>query len=262
MVKKVTKPVTFILSTGRTGTQFFSKYLTETCDNVVCLHEPMPSRRFKWYSNYYLQGKLSKGFIAKQYLNNRKKVLRSQEIKHYVESSNFLFGCVEPVMEKFNNLSVIHIVRHPVTYTISHLNKGFWSGIKGFTAKNIPGWVEFLDPKIKKSGDPVMILFARWIYVNKTLHDYRNKTKYLNVRFEDVFAQNASQPSNELNKIRAFIGCNPLDEKQQLQWLQKSANKSRKNRSKKWPIKEKHLEYIRQQGQELLETFNYGIDQN
>ena len=260
MVKKIEKPVTFILSTGRTGTQFFSRYLTDTCQGMLCLHEPFPSRRFKWYSNFYLTNRLSKQLIGKQYIAKRKKVLEDPEINQYVESSNFLFGCVEPVKEFIPGLSVLHIIRHPITYTRSHLNKGFWSGIKGFTARNIPGWLEFLDPEIKRSGDPVLILMARWIYVNRVLYSCRNKVNYLNKRFEDIFSSEAIQPAEELNEIRTFLNCNTLAHEQQKGWLQKTANKSTTNRSEKWPIKEKHIAYIEKQGKDMLDIFNYNVE--
>jgi hypothetical protein len=49
----------FILSTGRTGTQFFEDYINQTTDNAVCKHEPKPSRRFKFLSNLYMNDKIS-----------------------------------------------------------------------------------------------------------------------------------------------------------------------------------------------------------
>lgn len=262
MVKKANKPVSFILSTGRTGTQFFSSYLSETCEGILCLHEPFPSRRFKWYSNFYLKDKLSKKFIGKQYLAKRKKILNNHEIAHYVESSNFLFGCVEAVNEFIDNLNVIHIVRHPISYTISHLNKGFWSGIKGFTARNIPGWLEFIDKEIKSSGDPVLILLARWIYVNKVVSSYQRTNPYLLLRFEDIFDKNAKDPMGELNKTRKFLGCKELQRKEQKDWLKKTANKSKKNRAKDWPIQQQHIDFIKSEGASLLEKLDYSIPDN
>ena len=260
MEKKVDKAVTFILSTGRTGTQFFSHYLNGTCEETLCLHEPGPSRRFKWYSNFYLVNKLSARFIAKQYLNNRKKQLFSGEHRHYVESSNFLFACVEPVKQFIPELSVLHIIRHPLTYTRSHLNKGFWSGIKGFTARNIPGWLEFIDPEIRHGKDPVMILLARWIYVNRVLLSHGKITRYHNCRFEDLFGENTPEVISKMNHIRQFIGCDDLQPEEQQQWLKRAANKSPRNRSDRWPIEKKHIDFLKRNAGDLLETFNYQID--
>jgi len=158
-IKKI--PVTFILSTGRTGTQFFAKYLTQTCNDVLCLHEPHPTRRFKWYSNYYLTNRLSPQFVAGEFLKTRRKILRNFRGKEYVESNNMIFGCINPIASEMETVKIVHIIRHPLTYIKSHLNKGFWNGIKGFTARNIQRWVEFVDKDIRKSNDPVLILAAR-----------------------------------------------------------------------------------------------------
>ena len=260
MPRKENKPVSFILSTGRTGTQFFSNYLNQTCEGLLCLHEPFPSRRFKWYSNFYLNGKLSKKFIARQYLAKRKSILRNERIDQYVESSNFLFGCVEPINETIEALKVIHITRHPLTYTVSHLNKGFWSGVKGFTARHIPGWLESIDKEIKSSRDPIMILLARWIYVNEVISSYQNTNAYLSLRFEDIFDRKASDPANELNRTRIFLGCAELPGDQQQEWLKVTANKSTKDRSTRWPFRKDHLDFIRNKGKDLLVKFNYTID--
>jgi hypothetical protein len=260
MLRKANKPVSFILSTGRTGTQFFSNYLSRTCEGLLCLHEPFPSRRFKWYSNFYLNGKLSKEFIAKQYLAKRKNILHNDTIDHYVESSNFLFGCVQPINEAIEELRIIHIVRHPITYTVSHLNKGFWSGIKGFTARNIPGWLEFIDKEIKSSGDPIKILLARWVYVNNVISSYQNTNAYFTLRFEDVFAKDAVNPVNLLNQTREFLGCGDLGQNEQEEWLKVRPNKSRKDLSKKWPVQKEHLDFIIKKGEDLLRKFNYTID--
>lgn len=260
MLQKANKPVSFILSTGRTGTQFFSNYLSNTCEGLLCLHEPFPSRRFKWYSNFYLNGKLSKKFIAKQYLAKRKNILEDDAVNHYVESSNFLFGCVEPVNEAIAGLKVIHIIRHPLTYTVSHLNKGFWSGIKGFTARNIPGWLEYIDKDIRASGDPVKILLARWVYVNELISSYQHTNAYFALRFEDVFTRHADDPANALNRTRAFLGCCELSQSEQEEWLKVTANKAMKNHSDRWPIMEEHRDFIQQKGEALLKRFNYSIE--
>ncbi|MGM0649660.1 MAG: hypothetical protein ACQES1_04020 [Bacteroidota bacterium] len=259
MTGKIEFPIKFILSTGRTGTQFFSSYLNESCHDILCLHEPNPSRRFKWYSNFYLQHKLPASFIARQYLHCRRKIFSRSDFSHYIESNNFMFGNMLAIESIAQDLSVIHLVREPVSYICSHLNKGFWSGIKGFTARNIPGWLEFINPEIRKSGDPVLILAARWIYVNKVIETYQQRYPYLLVRFEDLFGNNTKKGIHTLNKVRIFCQCPPITEKQQRYWLTQTANQSKKQRAEKYPIESRHLEYLKINGANLLEKYNYSI---
>jgi hypothetical protein len=256
-IKKI--PVTFILSTGRTGTQFFAKYLTQTCNNVLCLHEPPPSRRFKWYSNYYLTNRLSPEFVAGEFLKTRRKILTNFSEKEYIESSNMIFGCMKPIASEMETVKVIHIIRHPLTYIRSHLNKGFWSGIKRFTARNIPGWVEFVDNDIRKSNDPVLILAARWMYVNRVIENYQKDFPYLNFRFEDLFVKPGEKSLQSLNQIRNFVGCDNLKDEENLEWLAKPSNQSKTNIAEKWPVQQKHLDYLKQHGSDLLVKYDYNF---
>ena len=259
MESKILPPTTFILSTGRTGTQFFSRYLTETCPSGVCLHEPHPSRRFKWYSNFYLESKLSESFVANQYLSTRKKIFKSFQGHSYIESSNFIYGCIDPIASVIDEVKVIHIIRHPVKYIISHLDKGFWNGIKGFTARHIPGWLEFIDQGIKNSNDPVMILAARWIYVNEVIGEYERRYPFLSFRFEDLFSNKDGEASKRLNQICRFVDCEESDEETNLNYLSKPANQSKKSISDQWIIEEKHFDYLERHGGKLLSKFNYDL---
>ena len=115
----------FILSTGRTGTQFFEDYLNQTSD-AVCRHEPWPSRRFKFLSNLYLNQKVDSRRVASMYRKSRKKLFRSLKGRSYIESSNFIFGCMTPLKDIYGEVKIIHIIRHPVSYVSSHLGKGCW----------------------------------------------------------------------------------------------------------------------------------------
>jgi hypothetical protein len=256
-VKKV--PVTFILSTGRTGTQFFANYLTQTCKDVLCLHEPHPTRRFKWYSNFLLTGRISEKFVAGQFLKTRRKTLRNFTGREYVESNNMIFGCMKPIASEMESLKVVHIIRHPLTYIRSHLNKGFWNGIKGFTARNIPGWVEFIDKDIRKSNDPVLILAARWIYVNTVIESYQKELPYHCFRFEDLFVKPGKKSLESLKKIREFIACGNLSDEENLRWLAKPSNQSKTTISEKWPVQQKHLDYLKREGNDLLIKYSYDL---
>jgi hypothetical protein len=261
MGEQIDKSLSFILSTGRTGTQFFSKYLSETCDDLICWHEPKPSRRFKWYSNFYLSKKLSGEFIARQYIRTRRSVLFKDSCNHYVESNNFIFGCMEPISTTASHLAVLHIIRDPFSYVRSHLNKGFWKGIKKFTAKNVPGWLENIDPAIKSSNDPVMILLARWIYVNRIIYNYQDQLKYMSARFEDVFDASNISSFGKLNEIREFLGYDALPDAINRQWLSRPSNISKTALADDWPVLQKHNEYLAQNGYDLLEHFNYSIEE-
>jgi hypothetical protein len=213
----------FILSTGRTGTHFFENYINSTCPEYVCLHEPHPSRRFKIFSNMYLQGRISEKFVYKRYVKARKKYFKKYQNISYVESNNFMFGCIPALSRYLPELHVLHIVRNPFEYIMSHLNHGFWSGKKKIVAKYVPYWLE----DIESGRDPVRLLANRWFYVNECISGYATFTKYLRVRFEDLFLGDEEKTSDTINKVRCFLGCSGLSVSENNNYIKKPSNASR-----------------------------------
>jgi len=216
----------FILSTGRTGTRFFEDYLNQTSEKAICRHEPRPSRRFKFLSNLYLNEKISARTVIRIYLFSRKRLFRKTGDRIYIESSNFMFGCIPPLNAHFDRIRIIHLVRNPVDYVKSHLGHGFWRGHKKFFAKYVPYWLERLE--VDDPSDPVQLLAARWNEVNRQIGSYAETNPYLLVRFEELFSRDLQSSSAKLNEIRLFCGLPPLDEKENGRWLNNPRNVSRR----------------------------------
>jgi hypothetical protein len=216
----------FILSTGRTGTRFFEDYLNQTTDRAICRHEPSPSRRFKFLSNLYLNHKTGTRRIIRIYLWSRRRLFRETGGRTYVESSNFMFGCIPALNEHFEQIRIIHIVRDPVTYVKSHLNHGFWRGHKKFFAKHVPYWLEKLE--VEDRSDPLQLLAARWNLVNSQIRTYAGTNPYLLVRFEELFSKDLKSSSARLNEIREFCGLAPIHEEENIRWLSQPKNISKR----------------------------------
>lgn len=215
----------FILSTGRTGTQFFEEYLNQTTDHAMCLHEPRPSRRFKFLSNLYLNQRIGTRAIARIYQWSRRGILKKAGDRQYIESSNFMFGCIPALNTIYNEPGVVHIVRHPVGYVQSHLRHGFWKGHKKFFARHVPYWMEHVE--ITDPSNPVSWLSARWNYVNRQIASYAGTNPYLLVRFEDLFSKDPGISSEFMNKVRVFCGIEPLTEEENNSWLRRPKNYSK-----------------------------------
>ena len=243
----------FILSTGRTGTQFFEDYISDTSKMAFCLHEPHPSRRFKFYSNMYLEGKISDEKIISQFLKCRRKIFPKTPEKKYIESSNFMFGCIPSLSTHFKKIGVIHIIRHPETYVKSHLNHGFWRGYKKFFARHVPFWLEQLD--VKDPNDPVELLAARWVLVNQQIASYASIIPYLSVRFEDLFSSDPSSSIAEIRRIREFCDIEPAKDEDTLKWINKPKNISRK----KTNLTNKDHNTIVQNTADAASTFGYTL---
>lgn len=221
----------FILSTGRTGTQFFEDYINQTTNKAICKHEPKPSRRFKFLSNLYLNQKISDRTVIDIYNFSRKSLFKTLDNTIYIESNNFIFGCIPALNQHYPNIKIIHIVRHPVSYIESHLNHGFWKGHKKFFAKHVPYWLEKMDVDTK--NEPVKLLGARWKYVNEQIESYKETNDYLMVRFENIFSKDQEKASEKLNMIRTFIGIKRLTTEENSNWLAKPKNSSKEEKNLK-----------------------------
>jgi hypothetical protein len=118
-----------------------------------------------------------------------------------------------------------------------------------------------LDPSILKSADPVWILAARWIYVNRVIREYQNQFPYQCIRFEDLFGQDMETGIHSLNRIRDFLQCPALTENQQKYWLNQPANQSRKKHAQTRQITGRHIEYLYEKGSDLLKAYDYSPEQ-
>ena len=250
--------LTLILSTGRTGTQFFETYLSESGKNILCLHEPKPSRKFKFYSNKLLAGKHIENKINNNYFDSRPKYLEgyADDVK-YIESNNFLFGCVPALNLKQKNIKIVHIVRDPLTYVRSHINHGFWKGHKRWFAKNT-NWLENIETR--RSNDPVLILLDRWQYVNRIISEYEKTNPYLLIKFEDLFLSNENNGLKSLNKICDFIGIDCLSAETNIHWLSRPKNQSKNNNwDGNYQFSQKHIEWLTNEADDILNKWNYKL---
>ena len=241
----------FILSTGRTGTQFFRDYINRTTEQALCTHEPHPSRRFKFQSNLFLNHRISPQRIQKSYTRSRKQLFRELGERQYIESSNFIFGCIPALNGIYSEIRVIHIVRHPVTYVRSHLGKGFWRGHKRFFARYVPYWLEKME--VDNPADPIELLAGRWNYVNLQIESYQQSNPYLRVRFEDLFSGDPRPASDQLNLIREFCGLPTLDGEENSRWLEKPKNVSKHSVD----LNSEQKQFIQESTAELMKKYSY-----
>jgi hypothetical protein len=218
----------FIVSNGRTGTRFFAETLGRILPDCFSIHEPdnliitsrntiknmMPQLRRMGLMNLVflkalgitgarnislkrLQGKKSREAAISRFLKDRKWAKEiNQEL--YIESNQQLFGLSED-LAFLPNSKVIYIVRHPLTWVKSWMNKRqSWFG-----KKDLMNRINFLGFKRltpKNAGDRVLgwnkftqleKLTWLWNFTNKIYTGVADKN-YSNVclvRFEDIFIE-------------------------------------------------------------------------
>jgi len=228
MNQYLNKELTFILSTGRTGTMFFQDYINNTCPGFKCLHEPKPSRRFIFLSNLYQANKISSSYFYNVYAKSRKELLNSFYEENYVESSNFMAGGVFALNQHIKDIKILHIVRHPLTYVKSHLDYGYWKGYKQMIRRFMPYSVERLPLSIQQRQNPILVLYSRWKKVNEMIENYKESNNYLLVKFEDIFKADEDIQLDKLNEIRLFLGSQSCSKAELLKWINTPKNTSKK----------------------------------
>lgn len=187
----------FIVSTGRTGTQSLARVLDQVQgDSIAAYHEPRPSRILRIISTLRAAGLLPDGLALVFIKTLRNSMVKKGEHSVYVESNNFLFGLCDLLSNHFENGRILHIVRDPRTYAESHIRHGVFRGVKGVVSRFFPYWLikpRHLGIRTKKPWlcmSQHQRLFWFWTLVNKVISESCRGLgeRYRVVRFEDLFS--------------------------------------------------------------------------
>lgn len=187
----------FIVSTGRTGTQSLARILDQISHGeVAAYHEPSPSRIFRVLSTLRAAGLVSNRLAMALIKRCRTNLVYGGSHSVYVESNNFLFGLCDLLVAQFEDVRILHIVRDPRTYTESHLRHGVFRGIKGIISRFFPYWL--IKPRhlgIKTDKSWLIMsqherLFWFWSLVNRVIGKGCENLgqRYRVVRYEDLFS--------------------------------------------------------------------------
>jgi hypothetical protein len=205
-----TQPI-LIISTGRTGTIFFSRLFADLYPTLAAsYHERGNSRPMQILTNLHFSH-----LFPKRGLKAAWKLFKGGEIKacdkqFHIDANCFLYGLAPLAPELYPNLKVLHIVRDPRTYVTSHLNFSRQKGTSFIANYFVPFW----QPNPFLIGDLTLgkaLGFTRfkkycwiWNFKNRVMESLENSsTPYLRVRFEDLF--NTSDPEEIFGRITDFL---------------------------------------------------------
>lgn len=110
----------FFVSTGRTGTDFFTALFNEVVQNTWSLHEPKPAFRRK--ASKLISQSFSK-FDAYYFKLPRVYRHAKQKEEWYVETNYHLFAAVPLIRHVFKNALIFHIIRDGREVVTSWLNR-------------------------------------------------------------------------------------------------------------------------------------------
>ena len=244
---KVQKKV-YILSTGRTGTNFLAWYFANY-KNVHAVHEPKPYYRVRLLSHAKYEGYINT-MQLKNLLPNLQSLATGNDTEIYIESNPALSGFAEAILEQNSNCEVIHIVRDPRDFVKSNLNHGNGSGIKRFLNVYLPFW--FVDSKStigKLNKVATYRASAYWKTVNESLSKLERMPGYHCFRFEDIF----NKDLDGLTEIVELLGLELLKDKTS------KMNKSKKKTKDSWTKwSEEEVRIVNKICSPLMQKYGYG----
>lgn len=200
-----------IVSTGRTGTVFFSQLFNDLYPEVAAYHERGCSRPMQILTNAHYAGLLPKRGVTFAWKSLKESEILNCEKTFHLDANCFLYGLNTIAPELITDVKVIHIVRDPRTYVTSHLNFARFRTTSFIANYLTPFWQPspFLTREIswKKYFSLSRLERYAWIWNFKNAQmDLLEETSipYLRVRFEDVFY--SENPEATFAKMTNFIG--------------------------------------------------------
>jgi hypothetical protein len=235
--------VVFIVSTGRTGTHFFSHFFSRFLNKVVSLHEPKPD--LFYVSTNFLRGKISRELAKWMIINSRKRYLSKVEKDGvYIESNNNLAYLLNLLEELFDSIKIVHVERNGIDVVRSYYSwevRGKWVGKTCFLSHNdprdriSPNWFpenEFYN----KYQDMTRFERVCWYWSTKNrlikylIDKSENGTTF---KFESLFVD---KDEEEWKRLFTFIKNSPVSSyKEILDYVKiASSNKSRNKKIAGW----------------------------
>jgi hypothetical protein len=202
--------VGFILSTGRTGTNFFESFLNQNFNSLVCKHEPNPDL-FRFGIEYHRNGMSEKELVQnlRYYRKPLINELTKEKVDTYIESNPFLSFVAPVLIDAFHSPKVLHIVRHPDSYILSAVNKDPDNSGRFFMTnedhRNRLNSDDFAADEYFQKWES-MNQFERvcwnWRFVNNYVDDKLNgQDNYLRIKFEDIFIDKRVESIEKIMKF-------------------------------------------------------------
>ena len=257
-----------IISTGRTGTNFFEDFFNQNFNSVLAKHEPQPDL-FNLGLNYHRNG-VSKENLTTEVIYARRDIINqliNGKYQNYVETNPFL-SYLSPILNNiFYQPKILHIIRHPDTYIYSAINKDPNNSGNYFMSdtdhRNRINANDFPDNKYYGKWSE-MNQFERicwnWVNTNNYIDEHlKDSPNYLRIKFEDLFSD---AQENTIDKIINFFELARFQNKTKEELVFELKNKKNYTAKPQYhsfeQLKEENLKfYDKNITKELLKKFGY-----
>jgi len=195
----------FVLSTGRTGTKYFSTFFSKNCENVSSYHTTRYTRFLNVLGNMYKQNIVS-GRVVKFIWKRLKYEEIHSHKSRYIECNPYYYNITKIIAQFFPDVKFVYIVRSPKSFIISHIKweNQRWQSI--IANRLVPFWqpVPFLDQlKGFRHDYHQRVEFYSKVWVEKNeviLMDMKENDNSLLLKFEDIF-----DPQTGVDIIKSLV---------------------------------------------------------
>jgi hypothetical protein len=191
----------FVVSTGRTGTQFLADLFGRL--GARASHEPGP----KWLrlvSNAHVAGRLSSERAARLVARVRRAEVEQAGAAPWVEASCLIYGLVDPLLASFPEAHVVQVVRDPRTYVRSAVGWGAYRA--GGRPLNLIPFRRRAPPQFRPRSLRSRVDWAgegqferlcwAWAAMNRSMREQGSgSARFSVVRYEDLFDPERSGPT-------------------------------------------------------------------
>jgi hypothetical protein len=207
---KDTQPI-LIISTGRTGTIFFSRLFSDLYPDSASYHERGASRPIQILTNLHFSHIFPLSGLRAAWKFFKGNEIETCEKSFHIDANCFLYGLAALAPDLYPNVKVLHIVRDPRTYVTSHLNFARQKRTSFIANYFVPFWQPnpFLVGDLPLSRAFNFTRFEKycwiWNFKNSVMERLENtSTPYMRVRFEDLFS--TKNPEDLFGQITDFLG--------------------------------------------------------
>ena len=203
---KELEPPIFFLSTGRTGTKWFTELLSKNKD-LMLLHSERPD--FAIQNNYAynlykssIENKLLLSFIKEIFLTGREQHLRYayKTERQFVETNNHITFFAYALNEIFPNSKFVHLYRHPGEFVRSGLRRNWYKQNSNLNQKLIvPKNENTLD---WDNCDSITKISWLWNETNSFIENFSesiDSKRFYSFNFNELNLENVKNLMNFLN---------------------------------------------------------------
>ncbi|MCZ6674042.1 MAG: hypothetical protein O7C75_14015 [Verrucomicrobia bacterium] len=191
----------FVLSTGRTGTVFIAKKLSQLFPDILTVHEPGMSRYQYLLGNFSRQWPIVTPFLHRWFWFSRPEIHNNREgyPQGYIEINPFLSSFSDVLSELEVPLRIVHVVRHPYTW-ISSMSDFKASGYRKTFINYLP--YNQPVPPGETARNHLERLAWRWRLYNENIVRLKQEaTSFSQVKFEELFGDDTANAAKAFQEI-------------------------------------------------------------